>query len=188
MNKYLPLIGIALIAIGIYLFFAGNDEAVNNKDELTATSTEEVASTTDGLDETDLVPEDTGASAAAGTQLAGTPVATSTADGQVLIGGDAVATPEDDGTAAFTVIGDNFSYDIKEMRVKEGDEVTITFRSNEGRHDWAIDEFDARTEVVGPDGGDTTVTFTADRVGNFEYYCSVGSHRQLGMVGRLIVE
>jgi len=124
---------------------------------------------------------------AAGTQLAGTPLATSTADGRPLIGGDAVAGEVTPGEASFTVLGRNFEYDIKEMRVKEGDTVTITFRSNGGTHDWVVDEFNAATEQVSTDG-ETTVTFVADKKGTFEYYCSVGSHREQGMVGNLIVE
>ena len=34
----------------------------------------------------------------------------------------------------------------------------------------------------------TSVTFIADQEGSFEYYCSVGNHREEGMVGTLIVE
>ena len=33
-----------------------------------------------------------------------------------------------------------------------------------------------------------TAEFTADKVGSFEYYCSVGSHRSMGMKGVLKVE
>ena len=83
--------------------------------------------------------------------------------------------------------GINYEYDIKEIRVKKGDVVTINFTSNEGFHDWVVDEFGAATKRVN-EGGSTSVTFTADKVGTFQYYCSVGSHRQLGMVGYLIVE
>lgn len=36
--------------------------------------------------------------------------------------------------------------------------------------------------------GVTSVTFVADTLGTFEYYCSVGNHRAQGMVGNLVVE
>jgi len=36
--------------------------------------------------------------------------------------------------------------------------------------------------------GTTSVEFVADQEGAFEYYCSVGNHRQQGMKGTLIVE
>lgn len=87
----------------------------------------------------------------------------------------------------FTVSGTNFAFDIAEMRVAEGDTVTINFSSAEGFHDWAVDAFGAATEKVKPNTP-TSVTFIADKVGTYEYYCSVGSHRANGMVGTLIVE
>lgn len=90
-------------------------------------------------------------------------------------------------TKIFEVSGSNFAFDVTEMRVKEGDIVTITFTSAEGFHDWVVDEFDAATDQVRP-GTPTSVTFVADKIGTYEYYCSVGSHRAQGMVGTLIVE
>ncbi len=93
-----------------------------------------------------------------------------------------------DATAVvFTVRGSNFVYDLSEIRVQEGDTVTINFESDEGFHDWVIDEFDAFTDKVRP-GTPTSVTFVASTAGTYEYYCSVGSHRAQGMVGNLIVE
>ncbi len=90
-------------------------------------------------------------------------------------------------TRVFTVSGTNFAFDVEEIRVNQGDTVTINFESAEGVHDWVVDEFGAATEVVQP-GTPTSVTFVADQAGTFEYYCSVGSHRAQGMVGTLIVE
>lgn len=87
----------------------------------------------------------------------------------------------------FTVGGKNFAYDVTEMRVQEGDTVTINFNSISGFHDWVVDEFSAATEKVKP-GTPTSVTFVADKAGEYEYYCSVGSHRANGMVGTLIIE
>ena len=87
----------------------------------------------------------------------------------------------------FNVGGVNFAFDVKQIRVKKGDTVTINFISNSGTHDWVVDEFAARTQRVNA-GSSSSVTFVADRAGTFEYYCSVGNHRALGMVGRLIVE
>lgn len=120
---------------------------------------------------------------AAGTQPAGTPMVKE----EGMVGGDAVAPDETPGKVAFTVLGSNFKYDMNEIRVKEGDEVTINFRSVDGFHDWVVDEFDAATEKVQTDG-ETSVTFVADKKGTFEFYCSVGKHRENGMVGNLIVE
>lgn len=90
-------------------------------------------------------------------------------------------------TQVFNLTGTNFAFDVKEIKVKKGDTVVINFISDEGFHDWVVDEFDARTARV-QTGGTTNVTFIADKTGIFEYYCSVGSHRANGMVGKLIVE
>lgn len=87
----------------------------------------------------------------------------------------------------FNLVGENFAFDIEEIRVKEGDTVIINLESTDGFHDWVVDKFDAATAQVGP-GTPTTVTFTATEAGTYEYYCSVGSHRARGMVGVLVVE
>lgn len=99
-----------------------------------------------------------------------------------------VSTTENtDGEKMFMVHGKNFNYDVTEIRVKKGDVVTIHFMSTGGFHDIVIDEFNARSAKINT-GGSTSLTFTADKLGTFEYYCSVGSHRANGMVGKLIVE
>lgn len=85
------------------------------------------------------------------------------------------------------MIGTNYDFDIKEIKVQKGDVVTINLQSDGGFHDWVVDTFSAATERIN-EGGMTSVTFTADQVGTFQYYCSVGRHQQLGMVGYLTVE
>ena len=85
------------------------------------------------------------------------------------------------------VLGKNFGFSETEIRVKKGDTVEIQFTNEAGFHDWVIDEFNAKTKQLKA-GESETVTFVADKAGTFEYYCSVGSHRQMGMVGKLIVE
>ena len=98
-----------------------------------------------------------------------------------------------DDVKTFIVTGENFKFvldgqDNPDIVVSEGDTVRIEFSSTDGFHDWVVDEFDAATEKVRPDAGITTVEFVADQAGEFEYYCSVGSHRQQGMKGKLIVQ
>ncbi len=83
--------------------------------------------------------------------------------------------------------GHNFEFDKTEIRVKEGDTVVINFTSTDGFHDWVVDEFNAKTARVST-GNTASVAFVADKAGTYEYYCSVGTHRQQGMVGTLIVE
>jgi plastocyanin len=110
---------------------------------------------------------------------------------QGMTGADMSASVDTSITAAPTVVvdisGKNFSFSKSEIRVKQGDIVQINFTSENGVHNWTVDEFNAHTATV-QTGGTSSVTFVADKKGTFEYYCSVGSHRQMGMVGNLIVE
>ncbi len=86
-----------------------------------------------------------------------------------------------------TVEGANFKFLPDTITVKKGQKVQIMFKNVEGFHDFVIDEFDVRTAKLQA-GGEETVEFTPTEAGTFEYYCSVGTHRQMGMVGTLIVE
>jgi len=89
-------------------------------------------------------------------------------------------------TVSFSIKATNYSYSQKEVRVKKGDVVKIDFSSTLGFHDFNIDEFDVHTKTIRP-GTLTSVMFVADMVGEFEYYCSTGNHREQGMVGTLVV-
>lgn len=86
-----------------------------------------------------------------------------------------------------TVKGQDFSFTPSEIKVKKGDHVKITFQNTGGFHDFVLDEFNVKTKNI-PAGSTDTVEFTADKVGTYEYYCSFGNHRQMGMKGNLIVE
>lgn len=84
------------------------------------------------------------------------------------------------------VEGGKFYFKPDRIEVPQGATVRIVFNNVDGKHDWVIDEFNARTPVISS-GETAEVTFVADKAGTFEYYCSVGSHRALGMKGTLVV-
>lgn len=98
-----------------------------------------------------------------------------------------VTSATSENVKSFKVEGENFSFSLKEIRVKKGDTVEIVFINKKGFHDWTIYEFNAKTKQINT-GESETIRFVADKAGSFEYYCSVGTHRQQGMVGTLIVE
>ncbi|MDO8600386.1 MAG: cupredoxin domain-containing protein [bacterium] len=104
-------------------------------------------------------------------------------DDTMMQGGDAMMGQ----TKVFKITGQNFAFSQNEIRVKKGDRVKIEFESTGGFHDWTNDTFNARTAQVNT-GGKAFVEFVADTTGEFEFYCSVGNHRQMGMKGKLIVE
>ena len=86
----------------------------------------------------------------------------------------------------FTVSGQNFSFTPSSLTVKKGDKVRILFKSTQGFHDFVIDEYGVATKQL-KSPGEEVLEFIADKSGTFEYYCSVGEHRALGMVGKLVV-
>lgn len=87
----------------------------------------------------------------------------------------------------FIVEGKNFSYSVSEIKVKKGDRVRIIFKNTQGFHDLVIDEFGVATKQ-GQAPFEEVLEFTADKVGTFQFYCSVGSHRAMGMWGTFKVE
>ena len=86
----------------------------------------------------------------------------------------------------FTVEGRKFSFTPSLLTVNKGDKVRITFKNLDGLHDLVIDEFNVRTKQIPV--GEETMEFVADKVGSFEFYCSVGNHRAMGMKGTLVVQ
>lgn len=105
----------------------------------------------------------------------------------------ASATTESSGTATqgatkeVMVTGSSFKFDPAEIKVKKGDTVKITFKNIGGRHDFTLPDFNVKTNTL-QSGQEETVQFVADKTGTFEYFCSVGNHREMGMKGNLIVE
>lgn len=81
----------------------------------------------------------------------------------------------------------NFAFSQLEIRVKKGEKVEVTLDVKEGFHDWTLDGYGVKTKQMNA-GGKETIEFIADKAGTFEYYCSVGSHRAMGMKGKLVVE
>lgn len=79
-----------------------------------------------------------------------------------------------------------FGYSQEEIVVNKGDTIRLTLTNSDGFHDFVIDEFDVATKKINQ-GETDTIEFTVDKAGEFEYYCSVGNHREMGQVGTLIV-
>jgi len=96
-------------------------------------------------------------------------------------------TDETPSDVTFELTATNYEFSDTELRVDQGDTVTIVLTSEIGTHNFTIDEYDVESITV-TSGKTTEVTFTATQKGTFEYYCSVNDHRNLGMVGELIVE
>lgn len=107
-------------------------------------------------------------------------VAPSTSDSSVMM--DASAVKE------VTMEGTEFKFIADTLTVKKGEKVRLTFK-NTGKmtHDWVVDELGVRTQIING-GEEEVIEFTPDKTGVFEYYCSVGKHREMGMVGKITIE
>ncbi|HLP86722.1 MAG TPA: plastocyanin/azurin family copper-binding protein [Candidatus Paceibacterota bacterium] len=115
----------------------------------------------------------------------------STSTGGNISTNESVATTTDGSLSPqsiFTVNGGSFYFKPNTIKVKVGDTVTINFVNDGGTHDFRIDEFGVATKTLEVAGAQDKVTFVANKKGSFEYYCSVGTHRQMGMKGTLVVE
>lgn len=98
------------------------------------------------------------------------------------------APPSD--TDAVKMVASNFNYSQTEMRAKAGTTLVVDLSVSEGTHDFVIDELEINSEVLS--AGDTKqllIQIPEDASGKtFEYYCSVMNHREMGMLGKLIIE
>ena len=97
------------------------------------------------------------------------------------------STPSTTGEKTFTIEGKDYAFLPSTITVNKGDKVKIVFQNTDGVHDFVIDQFRVATKTI-REGQEDIVEFTADTAGTFEYYCSVGNHRLMGMAGTLIVK
>lgn len=86
------------------------------------------------------------------------------------------------------VDGSEFKFSMTSITLKKGEKVKLTL-TNSGKmpHDFVVDELGVKTKTI-KNGESDTIEFTPDKTGSFEFYCSVGSHRAMGMKGTMIVE
>ena len=88
----------------------------------------------------------------------------------------------------FSVSSSNFKFSVSEIKVNKGDTVRIALVNTAGTHDLKVDGYNIGTKTLSKAGETDTIEFVADKAGTFEYFCTIGTHRQMGMVGKLIVE
>lgn len=87
----------------------------------------------------------------------------------------------------FNITAANYSFAPNQITVNQGDTVKIILQDQDGSHNLTIDGYNVHGDIVSA-GGSTQITFTADQKGTFQFYCSVDGHRELGMVGTLVVQ
>lgn len=93
-------------------------------------------------------------------------------------------------TLSLDIAMSNYEFSTNTINAKPGDTVEIFLVTNEGNHDFVIDELGVNSGVLSVD--ETSIvrfTIPDSATGQtYEFYCSVGNHRTLGMVGTLVVK
>jgi heme/copper-type cytochrome/quinol oxidase subunit 2 len=94
------------------------------------------------------------------------------------------------------VQADMAGFDLKLIRLKVGEPVTVRLTSLDnshhtdggGKHQWAVDELGV--SIVAPPEGSNYATFTPDQPGTYTYYCDIccGGRANPTMQGTLVVE
>lgn len=164
--KALIALIVALIVLGGGYYWYSSQETVDTMEDMSGMEDMDMSTSGTNTDAMDAMP------------------ATNSGAGANVSAGASVST----GTVKeFTVTGKNFAFLPAAMTVKKGDTVRITFVNESGTHDLVVDGYNARTKII-QGGAKETIEFVADKAGSFEYYCSVGKHREMGMKGTLTVQ
>jgi len=95
-----------------------------------------------------------------------------------------------EGRMVFLGVGGDINGKVNPtLNVHEGEIVQINLINGEGaEHDIVVDQYGVRSDRVVGKGASSIMSFTADRTGEFVYFCSVPGHRESGMQGRIQVE
>ncbi len=103
-------------------------------------------------------------------------------------GGDDEAEPSGESRQTFEIAATDFAFDPANVEVDEAG--VYTFRLvNDGESQHALEVEGAGTEVetetIGP--GETAEVKVELAAGEYELYCPVGNHKELGMEGTVVV-
>ena len=87
-----------------------------------------------------------------------------------------------------SVEGNEYSFSPESLSLNKGERVRLTFK-NTGKlpHNLTIEGLGISSKTISG-GASDTIEFTATEAGIFNFYCSVGNHRGLGMEGSLEVK
>lgn len=76
-------------------------------------------------------------------------------------------------------------FNPRQITVNKGDKVRLKIKVTAGTHDFKIDEYNVYADTKLNE--EKIVEFTADKAGDFIYYCTKPGHRQAGQWGTLKV-
>ncbi len=161
------IIAVIVIILGGVAFFLTQNKSSNSTTETPTTTTQEAEPTAIVASPTAVMEENT--------------------EGTMEKKAEGDSMTDTGKTVTFEVTGSGFKFAPNTLTVNQGDTVKVVFKNSGGIHDFVIDEFNVATKKIGS-GESEEVSFVADKKGSFEFYCSVGNHRQMGMKGTLTVK
>jgi heme/copper-type cytochrome/quinol oxidase subunit 2 len=164
-----PMIWIVLIVLLVLIggaFMVMNNKSSNTASSTAMTESPTAAPTAMAMDETGTMSKDST-----------TPAESMSPSGAMT----------DENTVTVDMEAGSYYYNPKTITVKKGQKVVINFKAVDMMHNFNIDELNVHSPTT-TSGNSTTIEFTADKVGTFEYYCAIGQHRKLGQIGSLIVQ
>lgn len=92
-------------------------------------------------------------------------------------------------TLTVNLVALDYKFAPETLTVTHGTRVTVhLFNRGKSMHNWTLTSggYTVSTPNVKP-GHAETVTFMAGKKGEFPFYCSVRNHKEMGMVGKLII-
>lgn len=79
---------------------------------------------------------------------------------------------------------EKYRFTPNNLTFEAGKPITIILTSIDGDHSFDVDSLNVHSSEAGK-GKSVVVEFTADQLGQYEFYCGHGNHKQRGMTGRL---
>ena len=85
-----------------------------------------------------------------------------------------------------TLLATDIAYDEDNISAAVGQTVNVEFVNNGAlEHNFIIDEFGIDNLLQS--GESSTISFTLEKAGSYEYYCNVAGHLEAGMKGTITV-
>lgn len=101
---------------------------------------------------------------------------------------ESVMAEENGEVTSLIVEASEMKFDKPVITIKAGQKISLKVKNiGQMPHDWVLEGTDIKTKMI-TKGSEETIEFSVEKPGEYIFFCSVGSHRKLGMEGKLIVK
>lgn len=102
------------------------------------------------------------------------------------LGGGQDTSSHEEGAREVIITLSNYQFTPNIIEAQAGERILLKVENIEGVHNLFIPEYKVETNIL-VKGESQSILFEADKPGSFDFWCEVGNHKALGMVGKLIV-